>query len=100
MSHYAPAMPVSFPWIRLLPWMIAVSGAGILGWSLLMVLERGDWLLVLPFLVLAVGAECLNVQVYEANQQKISLSFTIAVTMAAVAVQPTLAPLVSLTAAC
>jgi signal transduction histidine kinase len=47
----------------------------------------------------AVAAECLKVQVYEAKQQKLSLSFTIGVTLAAITVQPVSAPLVSLVAA-
>lgn len=81
-------------------WTIVAAGTLVVGGSLLAVHRLGSWIALLPFLALAVGAEFLKVDVYEGNRQhKISLSFTMAVTMAAITVQPLGAPLVNLTAA-
>ncbi|MDQ3811051.1 MAG: bifunctional diguanylate cyclase/phosphodiesterase [Chloroflexota bacterium] len=58
----------------------------------------GVWTLA-PFIAIAVAAEFLRVDVYQARQQRITLSFSVAATMAAIAAQPAGAPLVSLLAA-
>lgn len=79
-------------------WGIILCGALVSGWSLVETFRANAWLILLPFLVLAVVAEFLEVQVYEANRQKITFSFTIAVTMASVTMLPLAAPLVNLTA--
>lgn len=80
-------------------WDTVVAGMALAAGTLFSVTQASRWPLVLPFLALAVAAEFLKVQVYEANRQGISLSFTIAVTMAAVTVDPASAPLVSLAGA-
>jgi signal transduction histidine kinase len=84
---------------RLLLWLTVCLGLVVVGRGLVEVTRQSAWPLLLPFLGLALVAEGFTVQVFEANRQRISLSFTIAVTMAAVTVVPAGAPLVSLTAA-
>ena len=89
----------STAWFRLLMWTIALAGTVITAWSLFNVYQRAQWQIILLLLSAAMVAELLTVQVYEADEQKISLSFTIAVTMAAVIIYPQASPLISLTAA-
>jgi signal transduction histidine kinase len=79
----------------ILLWATVAGGLVGLIWSLLAVHWSGGWLLLVPFLALAAAAECLKVEVYQAKQERLSLSFTIAVTMAAATVLPASAPLVS-----
>jgi putative nucleotidyltransferase with HDIG domain len=64
-----------------------------------LVWRTGHWMTLLPFLLLAGGAECIKERVFEARDEKITMSFAIAVTMAAITVVPAGAALVSLTAA-
>jgi diguanylate cyclase (GGDEF)-like protein len=74
----------------------AAAGGAAVSWSLLATLgNRDGWQTLLPFVAVAVGAEFLRVEVYEARKQRISLSFSIAAIMAAVAAEPTAAPLIS-----
>lgn len=86
-------------WGRFTLWATVAGGLFSVGWALLGVGRANDWLALTPFLLLAVAAEFITVRVYEESRQEISLSFTIAVTMAAVTLMPPAAPLVSLTAA-
>jgi diguanylate cyclase (GGDEF)-like protein/putative nucleotidyltransferase with HDIG domain len=72
--------------------MVAAAG------SIVAVARDGEWLALLPFVVLAAIAESAQVQIHEANKQRFSFTFTIAATMAAVALVPQGAPLISLAA--
>ena len=83
----------------LMLWGTVAAGVLIAGWSLLAVHRAAAWLPVLPFLAIAAGAEFFRVRVYEGDREAISLSFTTALTMAAMAVQPVSAPLVAVVAA-
>lgn len=58
-----------------------------------------DWGLLPPLLALALVAEFLTVSYFESGKQRMTLSFTAAVVMAAVALTPGLAPLVGVCAA-
>jgi PAS domain S-box-containing protein len=78
---------------------IVAGGGAAAGWSVYATQQNGNWLTLLPFLGAALVAEALKVQVSEIGQQRMILSLTVMVTMAAVAWQPSLAPLVSLAAA-
>ncbi|MBI3974507.1 MAG: diguanylate cyclase [Chloroflexi bacterium] len=93
------ATPRVRPAGRLVVWGTIAAGALIATWCVFTTMQAGLWLQIAPFLALAIGAELLGAQVYQSGRQRISLSFTIVVTMAAVTVLPLSAPLVSLTAA-
>lgn len=80
-------------------WSTVAAGVCVIITSLLSLRGSVNSLLLFTLLILAIGAELLTVRVQEAGKQRISLSFTIAVTMAAVVMAPALAPLVSLAAA-
>jgi diguanylate cyclase (GGDEF)-like protein/putative nucleotidyltransferase with HDIG domain len=84
------------PWLL---WGTVALGAGALLWGIEAVAADGRWLALLPLLALAVAAEFLTVTIFERQQQQMSLSFTIAVVMATVAVHPGSAPLVGLAGA-
>jgi HD superfamily phosphohydrolase YqeK len=75
-------------------WSTVCAAMLALGWSLFTVVTTSAWLAVAPLLVLAVVAELIKVNVYEADrQQRISFSFGTVVTMAAVTINPAYAPL-------
>jgi len=80
-------------------WVTVGAGLAVALASLLLVWRANAWLTVLPFMGLAGAAECIRERVFESGHEKITMSFTIAVTMAAVTVVPAGAPLASLTAA-
>jgi putative nucleotidyltransferase with HDIG domain len=68
--------------------------------SMAALIAVGEWAGIIPLLALAVIAEYLEVRIYEANRaERISFSFTVGVTMAAVTLAPVAAPLVSAVAA-
>jgi diguanylate cyclase (GGDEF)-like protein len=75
------------------------GGALLVAWSLAESQRRQLGLDLLPLAALVVVAELLRVQVYEANRQRIELSFSIAVIMGAVTLNPAGTPLVGLAAA-
>jgi diguanylate cyclase (GGDEF)-like protein/putative nucleotidyltransferase with HDIG domain len=76
-------------------WGVVAGGAAAAGWSLALVQQGAGWAAVLPFLLITIGADFLKVQVYETDrQQRLTLSFSTAATMAVVAAQPVAAPLV------
>jgi diguanylate cyclase (GGDEF)-like protein/putative nucleotidyltransferase with HDIG domain len=77
----------------------AAAGLFAISWSLVATHHNSGWMLLLPFLLAAIAAEFVKVRVYEADQdQKVSFTFTIAVTMASVVLAPFGAPLVALVA--
>jgi diguanylate cyclase (GGDEF)-like protein/putative nucleotidyltransferase with HDIG domain len=86
-------------WAPVLLWTTISAGMVAAVASLAAMAWLDAWLMLLPLLALAVLAEFLEVRVYETNQERMSFSFTIGVTLAAVALHPFGAPLVSLTAA-
>ena len=59
----------------------------------------GSGMALAPLVGLAIAAEILKVRVYEGDRQRLSISFSMAVALAAVMLQPQGAPLVSLAAA-
>jgi diguanylate cyclase (GGDEF)-like protein/putative nucleotidyltransferase with HDIG domain len=88
---------------RLVPfvlWGTVMGGCAAVAWSGFEVHQAARWLAILPLCLLAAGAELVKVRVYEADrQQRMSFSFTIAVAMGAVTIEPLGAPLVTLVAA-
>ena len=80
-------------------WGTVALGTVALLWSIATVAQGGRWASLLPLLALALAAEFLTVPFFESQKQRMSLSFTIAVVMAAVAIQPGAAPLVGASAA-
>jgi PAS domain S-box-containing protein len=80
-------------------WVFIALGAVAIAGSLAATWRTASPLPVLALIALGIGAEFIQVQIYEADQQRLSLSFTIAVVLAAVVVEPVAAPLVSLAAA-
>jgi GGDEF domain-containing protein len=80
-------------------WTTVVAGVAAATWSLLATVYRPEpWAALAPFVAAAVFAEFLSVDVYQARQQRITLSFSMAASMATVAAQPAAAPLVNLMA--
>jgi diguanylate cyclase (GGDEF)-like protein len=78
-----------------------VTGAGALAtlFSIAATLVQPEsWSAVVPFLMAAVFAEFMSVNVYQARQQRITLSFSVAAVMATIAAVPFAAPLVTLIA--
>ena len=61
--------------------------------------DLANWQVLPPLLGLALAAEFLTVSYFESGKQRMTLSFTAAVVMAAVALTPGLAPLVAASAA-
>jgi diguanylate cyclase (GGDEF)-like protein/putative nucleotidyltransferase with HDIG domain len=99
-STAPPAVPPAPPRLALLAlWLTVAGGVLVGGASLVLVVREAAWLTLAPFLGLAIVAEFLEVRIYESNRERMSFSFTIAVTMAAVTANPACAPLVSLAAA-
>lgn len=85
--------------IALLLWSTIVAGLAMIAASIVIVSVQGSWLLLAPFVALALAAEFIDVRLYEAKHERMSFSFAIAVTMAAVIALPVAAPLISATAA-
>jgi len=95
----ATAPPPPAPRAAFLLWgTVALGGLGVV-WGLASTVGAGRWQALLPLLLLALVAEFLTVLFFESQRQRMSLSFTIAVVMAAVALVPGAAPLVSAAAA-
>ncbi|MFN8513109.1 MAG: diguanylate cyclase [Thermomicrobiales bacterium] len=79
-------------------WGCIVAGALAALASVVAVTHDGLWLALIPFVALAALAETAQVQIHELNKQRFSFTLTIAATMAAVALVPQGAPLISLAA--
>lgn len=94
-----PPRPGTVAGARWLLWSTVAAGGCVIVGSLVNLRHGVDSPWVWTFLPLAIAAEMLTVRVSESQKQRISISFTIAVTMAAVVMAPSLAPLVSLSAA-
>ena len=77
-------------------WGTVAAGAGALALNLLDLTAAGNWTDLAPFLILAVVAERMSVETYTVSQERISLSFGIAVAMAAAAALPHGAALVAI----
>ena len=90
--------PARSPLGALLLWAVVALGAVSAVLALYDVHTTAQWQALLPFIALGAIAEFLRVDVYHTGRHGISLSFTIAATMAAMAVHPPMAPLVSLSA--
>jgi diguanylate cyclase (GGDEF)-like protein/PAS domain S-box-containing protein len=71
-----------------------VGGLAAIASSLLAVYQTAAWMDVLPFMALAVLADLLDVELLDDKHETLSLSLGIAVTMAAVGVNPAVAALV------
>ncbi len=92
----APGVPPTRTWhAPALLWGTVALGSLILAASLVALVAGGEWLVLLPYLALAVAAEFLSVSIFERQSQKITLSFGIAVVMATVVALPAGAPLVA-----
>lgn len=87
------------PYAPVLLWGTIVLGfLGLVG-GLATAREAADWRSLPLLLALALVAEFLTVPFFESGKQRMSLSFTTAVIMAAVTVVPSLAPLIAVSAA-
>jgi diguanylate cyclase (GGDEF)-like protein len=75
-----------------------IFGALAIGYSLLDVIRQQPWPALLPFLILASGVGFLTVQLVVSQEQRIVVSFTIALVMATVVVIPAGAALIALLA--
>jgi diguanylate cyclase (GGDEF)-like protein len=84
------------PGATLFVWGTVAAGAGALALNLLDLTASGNWTDLAPFLILAVVAERMSVETYTVSQERISLSFGIAVAMAAAAALPHGAALVAI----
>ncbi len=80
-------------------WATIILGVCIAALSVFTMWRTGSWLLLLPFLALAVASEFFPVQLYNANREKMTVTLTDAVVMAMVTVQPFAAPLVNVAGA-
>ncbi len=83
-------------WAPLLVWGTVAPGAIVVALNLVDMAGASNWSDLAPFLILAVVAERLSVETYTASDERISLSFGIAVAMAAAAALPHGAALVSI----
>jgi len=79
-------------------WGTVAGGLAAVTVSGLALLQTRAWADVLPYILLAVVADLMTVDLLETRQGRFSFSFSIAVCMAAVMVNPLLAPLVGLAA--
>ncbi|HEU5318407.1 MAG TPA: diguanylate cyclase [Chloroflexota bacterium] len=89
------------PKSRLAPvmlWLTVLSGLAVLGWAFVELTISAEWLGLLPFVALAIAAELLKIQVYEASKQRLSLSFSNAAVLAGVTAAPYIAIPVGLVA--
>src|SRR5579859_3992065 len=84
---------------RALLWGTVLAGSGSLIWSLAGLRDSVNWLTVVVVLSAAILAEWLKVSIYETRTQTLSFTLSVAVIMAAITIDPLLAPLVGLTAA-
>jgi diguanylate cyclase (GGDEF)-like protein len=84
------------PGATLFVWGTVAAGAGAIALNLLDLTAAGNWTDLAPFLILAVVAERMSVETYTVSQERISLSFGIAVAMAAAAALPHGAALVAI----
>ncbi|MDQ6777305.1 MAG: diguanylate cyclase [Actinomycetota bacterium] len=80
-------------------WATVALGACTAALSVFAIWRTGSWLLLLPFLALAVASEFFPVQLYNANREKMTVTLTDAVVIAMVTVQPFAAPLVNVAGA-
>lgn len=80
-------------------WATVALGACMAALGAYAVWRAGTWLLLLPFLALAVASEFFPVQLYNANREKMTVTLTDAVVMGMVTVQPLAAPLVNVAGA-
>jgi diguanylate cyclase (GGDEF)-like protein len=83
-------------WAPLFVWGTVAVGAVVVALTLVDMLGAGDWANLAPFLILAVIAERMSIETYTASEEQISLSFGIAVAMAAAAALPHGAALVAI----
>ena len=77
-------------------WGTIVGGLVVVSISSVVLTQSGAWAQLVPFVVLAVLADRLGVDLIESRHQRLSFSFSIAVMLLAAAVNPPLAPLVGL----
>jgi diguanylate cyclase (GGDEF)-like protein len=83
-------------WASPFVWCTVTAGAVVIALNLVDVVATGNWADLVPFLILAVVAERLSVDTYSDSQARISLSFGIAVAMAAAVALPHGAALVAI----
>lgn len=97
----APGQPgETTPWPGFLLGGAVAGAVGMVSASVMNLSLSGAWWTLFLFTGLAAVAELLHVQVYQSGRQRITISFTSALTMATMVIAPPIAPLVSLTAAC
>jgi diguanylate cyclase (GGDEF)-like protein len=84
---------------RGLLWGTVLAGTAGLIWSLVGLRDSANWLTILVVLCAAILAEWLKVSIYETRAQTLSFTLSVVVIMAAITIDPLLAPLVGLTAA-
>ena len=96
----APRPPAASPIAGSALWTVVAAGFVALGGSIVATQVSGAWLALAPFMALAVVAELLKVQVYEADRRNnITLSFAHAVTFSTLMTAPQGAPVVNVIAA-
>jgi diguanylate cyclase (GGDEF)-like protein len=83
-------------WAPLFVWGTVAAGMAIIVLTLVDMAGAANWPDLAPFLILAAVAERLSVETHTASEERISLSFGIAVAMAAAAALPHGAALVSI----
>lgn len=83
-------------WAPLFVWGTVAAGAVVIALNLVDMAGAGNWADLAPFLILAVVAERMSVETYTVSEEQISLSFGIAVAMAAAAALPHGAALVAI----
>src|SRR5438874_2434934 len=84
---------------RWLLWGTVLAGTAVLVWSLLGLRELANGLTIPLVLAAAFVAEWLKVSIYETRAQTLSFTLSVVVIMAAITIDPLLAPLVGFTAA-
>jgi putative nucleotidyltransferase with HDIG domain len=91
--------PRPSPVAPLLLWGTILLGFAGLACGLATARDLETWRNLPPLLALALVAEFMTVSFFESDKQRMSLSFTAAVVMAAVALAPAVAPLIAVSAA-
>src|SRR5713226_3690350 len=84
---------------RGLLWGTVLAGSAVLVWSLIGLRELANGMTIPLVLGAAFVAEWLKVSIYETRAQTLSFTLSVVVIMAAITIDPLLAPMVGFTAA-
>ncbi len=80
-------------------WGTALGGSAAIAWGAVMTTRTGGWSIIPLFILLAAAAELFPIQMYKADREKMTISYTYAAIMAVMVIQPFAAPLVNAAAA-